>query len=427
MTRAAASESLSEGLTAACLLAAERHGTPTIVMETAAVDAAAAEVEAAFPADWLRHFSLKANDLPDIVRHLHRRGWGANVVSVGEWQQAMAAGVPAEATTFEGIGKSPWQLGVIAERSKAGHRLRWVSLESAEEAVSLTGELQARRVREPLDVLVRYNPASVPETIPGLAVGAATSKFGMTRGEILSLAEELLTAQRSLRLRGVHVHVGSQLDGPGAWAEAGADAVRLCQELATLAPGCDTVDFGGGFPLQQGQPAAADHSPPEAFAEALAATMAHRGLELPARCGIEPGRIPVGAAGAIVTTVLHVRSRPGRPQQVVIDAGMTELIRPALYGARHPIVALAAAAGGAEPVLTWVEGPVCESTDTFGEFMLPPLRRGDLLAIGHAGAYAGSFTSRYNGRPHPVEVLAGPDGSLNVADRVNLRPVEASA
>ena len=128
-------------------------------------------------------------------------------------------------------------------------------------------------------------------------------------------------------------------------------------------------------------------------------------------------------AGWLVARVLHVRDRGGR--QVVIDAGMTELIRPALYGARHPIVALtslgrvvepgAAARPGAEPAQ--VEGPICESTDSLGTHDLPPLRRGDLVAIADAGAYAASLGSAYNGRPRPPQIMRAPDGSLTVGRR----------
>ena len=190
---------------------------------------------------------------------------------------------------------------------------------------------------------------------------------------------------------------------------------------------------GGGFPvLPLDQPSPG----PERFARELPALLDSVPADRrPSRLAIEPGRALVARAGWLVARVLHVRDRDGR--QVVLDAGMTELIRPALYGARHPIVALTslgrdiagpgspvgrrarAAAGAARPGIepTRVEGPICESTDSLGVHDLPPLRRGDLVAIADAGAYATSLGSTYNGRPRPAQILRGPDGTLTVGRR----------
>jgi diaminopimelate decarboxylase len=190
----------------------------------------------------------------------------------------------------------------------------------------------------------------------------------------------------------------------------------------------DTIDFGGGFPLP------ADGAPgPEAFCGALLGVLHDAGLELPARPAIEPGRYLVGAAGWLVARVLHARAGGGRSQQVVLDAGMTEFIRPALYGSRHPAHALPAKSPAGQAghsdwtanrlLDTDVEGPVCESTDSFGRHALPPLGRGDLVAIEQAGAYGASFTSRYNGRPAPAEILLRLDGTLQPCERPLIPPV----
>jgi diaminopimelate decarboxylase len=181
----------------------------------------------------------------------------------------------------------------------------------------------------------------------------------------------------------------------------------------------DTVDLGGGFPVL---PVDQPFPTPERFARELPAALETVPPERrPTRLAIEPGRALVARAGWLVARVLHVRDRGGR--QVVLDAGMTELIRPALYGARHPIVALtslgratdAAARTDVEPAA--VEGPICESTDSLGTHDLPPLRRGDLVAIADAGAYSASLGSAYNGRPRPPQVLRAADGSLTVGRR----------
>ena len=413
-------------------VAARRYGTPLFVTDLATLDAACAGVTAAFPDPIVRQYSVKANDVPAVIAQVAARGFGANVVSRGEWALARRAGLPNERITLEGVGKTPADLRDAARASAVGAPLRWIAVESPEEARALA--LAARRARKAglqLDVLYRLNPEVTPETHAGLAVGSGASKFGMTETEIGEAIEAGGGSDGPLRPRGIHLHVGSQLGAIDAWR----DAVRKALALAALWRGSietfDTVDLGGGFPvLPADQPAPT----PERFARELPALLESVPDDRrPTRLAIEPGRALVARAGWLVARVLHVRDRGGR--QVVLDAGMTELIRPALYGARHPIVALtslgedlgpwtpgtgtrgpaADSAGGLEPAN--VEGPICESTDSLGTHDLPPLRRGDLVAIADAGAYATSLGSSYNGRPRPPQVLRGIDGSLTVARR----------
>jgi diaminopimelate decarboxylase len=261
-----------------------------------------------------------------------------------------------------------------------------------------------------LDVLYRLNPDVAPETLAGLAVGAGATKFGMTETEIATAISAGGGPDGPLRPRGIHLHVGSQLGAIDAWR----DAVRKALAVAALWRGSietfDTVDLGGGFPVR---PVDEPAPSPERFARELPALLDGVPADRrPTRLAIEPGRALVARAGWLLARVLHVRDRAGR--QVVIDAGMTELIRPALYGARHPIVALTSLGRPADPAgpagveRTRVEGPICESTDSLGEHDLPPLRRGDLVAIADAGAYAASFSSRYNGRPRARHVFVDP-------------------
>jgi diaminopimelate decarboxylase len=235
----------------------------------------------------------------------------------------------------------------------------------------------------------------------------------MTETEIATAVEAGGGPDGPLRPRGIHLHVGSQLGAVDAWR----DAVRKGLALSALWRGSiasfDTLDLGGGFPVRPtGEPAPT----PERFARELPELLAGVPVDRrPTRLAIEPGRALVARAGWLVARVLHVRDRAGR--QIVLDAGMTELIRPALYGARHPIVALTSLgrpfdAAPLEPAR--VEGPICESTDSLGTHDLPPLRRGDLVAIADAGAYAASLGSEYNGRPRPPQLLLGEDGDLAV-------------
>jgi diaminopimelate decarboxylase len=409
--------------------AAGRFGTPVYVVDLPSVAAAAQEVESAFGAPWVLQYSLKANDLPAITTFLGERGWGGNVVSAGEWEHARHGGLGNGTVSFEGIGKTDAQLEFAVTEAAAGRPLRWLAVESGEEAAQLAELAAVYRLdtgsRPPLDVLLRLNPQVSPETRDEFAVGRRASKFGMSEVEIRSLVHSGVVTGGGLRLRGIHVHVGSDLGDVHAWAQAGLRATQLAAGLSDQVSGVDTVDFGGGFPLP-----AAGSPPPSQFREALAGLLGAHGLARPARPAIEPGRYLVGAAGWLVSSVLHVReslngyrSRAGA--LAVIDAGMTEFIRPALYGSHHPVHVLPGTRRPAADVCdTALEGAVCESTDSFGVHPLPPLLRGDLLAIENAGAYAASFTSRYNGRPQPAEALIMPDGTLRLSGRPSLTPVQ---
>jgi diaminopimelate decarboxylase len=354
-----------------------------------------------------------------VIAAVAARGFGANVVSRGEWALARRAGVPNERITLEGIGKTPADLRAAARAARDDEPLRWIAIESPEEAGALAAA--GRLAGAPrLDVLYRLNPDVAPETLTGLAVGAGATKFGMTETEIGAAIEAGGGADGPLRPRGIHLHVGSQLGAVDAWR----DAVRKALALAALWRGSiesfDTVDLGGGFPIR---PTDEPAPTPERFARELGPLLdAVPEDRRPTRLAIEPGRALVARAGWLVARVLHVRDRAGR--QVILDAGMTELIRPALYGARHPIVALTSQGRAVDSGRRMrdvsparVEGPICESTDSLGTHDLPPLRRGDLVAIADAGAYAASLGSAYNGRPRPPQVLLGTNGELTLGRR----------
>ncbi len=400
-------------------LAARRFGTPLYVTDLASLADAAVVVRDAFPDPWIRQFSVKANDVPAVIAAVAEHGFGANVVSRGEWASATRADVPNERITLEGIGKTTADLRAAARAGRDVRPLRWVAIESPEEAAALAAIV--RRGGGPrLDVLYRLNPDVAPETSAGLAVGAGGSKFGMTEMEIAEAIAAGGGANGPLRPRGIHLHVGSQLGAVDAWR----DAVRRALAVTALWRGSiekfDTLDLGGGFPVfDVDQPAPG----PARFARELPPLLeAIPADRRPSRLAIEPGRFLVARAGWLLSRVLHVRERGGR--QVILDAGMTELIRPALYGARHPITALTSlgravddGAGGGILEAAQVEGPICESTDSLGVHDLPPLRRGDLVAIADAGAYAASQSSGYNGRPRPPQVLIERDGSLRLGRR----------
>jgi len=216
----------------------------------------------AFPDPWIRQYSVKANDVPAIVAEVTARGFGANVVSRGEWAIARRAGVPDGRITLEGIGKTDADLRAAVRATAPGNTpLAWVALESAEEAEVVTRMAHraglGRGGRPALEVLVRLNPDVVPETIPSLAVGEGASKFGLTETEATGLVEWLTShGGGAVRPRGIHLHVGSQLRAVDAWRDAVRRGLALLGLLRGSLPEFDTLDVGGGFPVGRlGEPA----------------------------------------------------------------------------------------------------------------------------------------------------------------------------
>ena len=268
--------------------AAERFGTPVAVTAVMALEAAAAELRAAFPDPWLRAFSLKANDVPAIMARLGALGLGANVVSAGEWAVAHRAGIPNDRITLEGIGKTASDLRAAVRAAATGRPLRWVAVESPDELeamAALAGRAaQGRHGRPPLDVLLRLNPDVAPETHAGLAVGRGGSKFGMTETELTAVLVSIPVGG-PLRARGIHLHVGSQLGAVDAWRDAVRRGLALLALLGAGREGFDTFDVGGGFPV--GEPGTVP--PPARFACELPALLeALPADRRPARLAVEP-------------------------------------------------------------------------------------------------------------------------------------------
>jgi diaminopimelate decarboxylase len=408
-------------------IAARTTPTPFYLTSEAEIAAAASHLEAAFPDPWVRSYSLKADPLPAIVRLLNDRGWGANCVSLGEISAARSAGVPNSQITLEGIGKGPEEFDAAIAAAADGAPFRWVAIESLDEARALIAAVHAHKARlsTPIRVLLRLNPSIEPGTHAGLAVGRGSSKFGSDLAELTAAARLIAVDGAGIELIGIHLHAGSQLRDLHEWQTAVerslaayAELVRegLIREVTHQERG--TLCVGGG------EPVALDGSDdPAVQARAFrtaadAAWSSARGPVPPVRA-IEPGRALVAAGTYLVARVLHVRERvevvsgplalPDASEsrcerQVILDAGMGELIRPALYGARHPVLPLSS--HGEPTRLSSVHGPICESTDALGAHELPDgIARGDLLAIAGAGAYADAMWSPYNGRPRPARML----------------------
>ena len=341
-------------------------------------------------------YALKANDALALVAVAAAEGLGADIVSGGELAKARKAGVPAGRIVFSGVGKTRAE---IAAALRAG--VRALNVESLGELEAIAEEAAALGVVAP--VSVRLNPDVEADTHAYVATGSAASKFGVGLDDARA-AYERVAQHPALEPIGISFHVGSQLLDIGPVLAAAERAAELWRELEAAGTRLRDLNAGGGLGIAYDGGADAD-------VDAYAAALSTLARELGARLVLEPGRWLVGPVGTFVTRVLYMKDAPGR-RIAVCDGGMNDLIRPALYGARHPISLL----GPAERERGTVDvvGPVCESGDFFALGLdLPLPEPGDLLAIGQAGAYCRVMSSAYNARPLCAEVLRE-DGGYRV-------------
>jgi diaminopimelate decarboxylase len=374
------------------------YSAPVVVRRLAALQQAFADC--AWP--YAVHYALKANSALAIARLVRDGGADADANSIGEIALATRAGFRPDQIVFTGVGKSPQELEQAVSLD-----LKAINAESSGELdrIDALARSQGRRVR----VALRVNPDVDAESHPHISTGLKTSKFGVP----LDDAAAVLRARRGaagLEIIGVHVHVGSQITSLGPLCAAARKVADLAVALRAEGFPLSHLDLGGGLGIVYEQ--GGDVPTYEAFARALVDVARPTGLTLI----VEPGRTLVGPAGVLLARVIDVKPHAGGGRFVVLDAGMTELMRPALYGAFHRIVPVHAADRPLVPCD--VVGPVCESSDTFGRVReLPEPHVGDLMAIMDAGAYGAVMSNSYNRRPLPPEVLVEADGSWRVIRR----------
>jgi diaminopimelate decarboxylase len=370
-------------------------GTPAYVYSAPIIRAAYRELDSAL-AEWPHaiHYALKANSALSLVRLIRELGAGADANSVGEIELALRAGFVPTQIIFTGVGKRPDELQrAVTLGVKAIHA------ESAGELdrIAAIARAQGTAAR----VALRINPDIDAGSHPHISTGRRINKFGVPLEQARSIYREV-ARQPGLLPVGVHVHVGSQITSLDPLTRAAATVVAFARELRAEGFPIEYLDLGGGLGISYDE---ADVPGRVEYARTLASTAADAGFSLV----LEPGRTIVGPAGFLLTRVLDIKEYPDGPRFAVLDAAMTELMRPALYGAYHRIVPVDPRPG--EPRPYDVVGPVCESSDVFGrDRMLPPLETGDLLAILDTGAYSAAMGSTYNRRPLPPEVLVDEGG-----------------
>jgi diaminopimelate decarboxylase len=337
------------------------------------------------------HFSMKANSTLAVVRTLLQAGAGIDAVSGGEIYKAITAGADPAHIVFAGVGKTASEI-----RYALNVGVGWFNVENVQEAhliQAIATSLGCSQVR----VALRYNPDITANTHPYIATGHGAAKFGLTAEAVRYLLDHQANFP-ALEMRGLHVHIGSNLQDTSATRAAVQRAVEL------IAPyrGVTTLNIGGGMPA----PYRPDDSLPQPADFAAAVAPYVGGYELL----IEPGRAVVADAGVLITKVLYTKFQGGQ-RLAIIDASMTELIRPMLYQAHHEIIPVRHNADAVHAP-TQVHGPVCETTDVMAkDALLPELEPDDLLAVLTAGAYGSVMSSHYNARPRAAEVLVHEDGA----------------
>lgn len=347
------------------------------------------------------HYAMKANSHPKILAHLARLGAGVDTVSAGEIRLALEAGMPPERIIFSGVAKTVAEIE-FALKSK----IKQINVESPQELERIASI--ARRLGCTANVAFRMNPDVNPQTHPYITTGFRENKFGMSESTIPDLVAILRSSEGALRLRGLTMHIGSLLFDIAVFKEAMDKIIRVHRQLVEAGFELDRLDIGGGLGIRY--ETGDDHADFELMDvygkmvnqtfSALKAERPDRPLELIT----EPGRILVGRAGLLVTEVQYIK-KTEQKTFAIVDTGMHHLLRPALYGAKHRLLALKAPATDAR-IKFDVVGPICESSDFFGKDVeLPELRQGDLLGIADAGAYGYSMASRYNSHELPLEIV----------------------
>jgi diaminopimelate decarboxylase len=352
-------------------------------------------------------YAMKANSNQAVIKTLAGLGAGADVVSGGELQHALLAGVPPQKIMFSGVGKTEAELAAAVD---AG--ILCVNVESEPELASLSAIAAAKGRRT--DISLRVNPDVDARTHAKIATGKSENKFGIP----ISRAREVYAFAAKLpgvRVKGVDMHIGSQITD----LQPFDDAFVLLSDFVRMLRGdghdIEHVDLGGGL----GIPYQHDNDPPPA-PDAYAEVVKRATRALDCMLIFEPGRLIVGNAGVMLTRVIYVK-RAETKTFVIVDAAMNDLIRPTLYDAHHDIIPVREAPAGASRIVADVVGPVCESGDFFAldRDMASP-EPGDLLAVMTAGAYGAVQAATYNTRPLIPEVMVNGDRFAVVRPRIEV-------
>ena len=358
--------------------------TPFYIYSQASIEAAAnSYLKNAGNTD-LICYSVKANSNINLLKILAQLGMGFDVVSVGELKRALKAGATANKIVFSGVGKSAADLAFAAEQ-----KIYSINIESHQEIELLKNLPNNPRIS------LRINPDMAANTHPYIETGKSDCKFGISETEALEIAKTY--SPQEINLVGISAHIGSQITDVSLFLELAEKLKNLAAQLKNLGHQIDHLDVGGGLAIDYQLEKQYD---PAQLVKDLKSSITDYDLLM------EPGRSIVAQSGAVVTSVITKKTN-GQRDFLVVDVGMNDLMRPALYSARHVIEEVKDSDNASKEYE--VVGPVCETADSFGAGHLLNSDAGDQLIIYSTGAYGSSMGSNYNSRPKPAEILVSKD------------------
>lgn len=382
---------------------ADKVGTPCYVYSSATLRHHVKVLANAFTGqDYLIAYSVKANGNLAVLATLAAEGCGADVVSGGELQRALKAGISPEKIVFSGVGKTQAEMRLALE---AG--IHQFNVESAGELQALSSLASQMDKRAP--IAMRVNPNIAAGGHANISTGKSGDKFGIPWHDAPGLYAHA-AGLAGIDIVGVDIHIGSQIADLGPMQAAFEKTANLAKSLRGAGHAIHRIDVGGGLSI----PYRSSDAPasPAAYAQMIANVM--EGLDV--QIILEPGRMITGNAGVMLSTILYEKQAPDRTF-LILDAGMNDLMRPVLYEAYHDILPLYEPGAGAEERIYDIVGPICESTDKFAAARkLPPVMPGQPVAFMSAGAYGAVLASSYNARPLIAEVLVK-DASYEVIRR----------
>ena len=374
---------------------AEKVGTPVYIYSADSFLKPLKDLQSGLAGlDYLVCFAVKSNSNIALLKLLSDAGAGMDLVSGGELHRAGIAGVDPHKIVFSGVGKTPEEMAEALQFKGKG--IYSFNVESVEELKMLSSVAEHLKKKAP--VALRFNPDVDAKTHPYISTGLKKNKFGLNRPEITKIAREI-KKYPGIHLKGISIHIGSQLLSLSPLNDAFGRAKALVEELNSVLPSpLEFLDLGGGIGITYKNEKAPDISK---YCALVKKYFSKSKLKLL----FEPGRVIAGNSGVLVTQVLYRKVRVAR-DFLVVDAGMNDLLRPALYGSFHDIVPVKKTTSSKKKK-TDIVGPVCESADCFAtdRMLSTQLEKGDLLAILSAGAYGFTMASNYNSRPRPPEVL----------------------
>jgi diaminopimelate decarboxylase len=389
---------------------AREFGTPTYVYSAGTILDHYTRLDAALaPLDHLICYAVKANSNRAILKLLVRAGAGFDIVSGGELFRVLAAGGDPAKCTFAGVGKSGEEIEYALERSVYSF-----NVESEAELESIERIARAKKMRAP--IALRVNPDIDPHTHQYISTGSQENKFGIALEQV-SAVYERAAGMRNIEIVGVQMHIGSQITEAKPFASAIEKVASLVRDLKSKYA-IKFFSIGGGMGIIYRRALESgsgkwwhDHvSEPSAFSiRDYADAIVPRLRDVGVRILVEPGRFLIGNAGVLLTRVRYLK-QTGKKKFAIVDAGMNDLIRPALYQSYHEIVPVEQIQSERKTNKIDIVGPVCESGDFFAlDREMPELHEGDLLAIMSTGAYGFAMASNYNSRPLPAEALVRGD------------------